>query len=120
MKHTTQNTSSRGAERREDQVYSITSASESHSEELGARELRYAVSMGVRTLCFVGAVIAWNHVMWLAIALLVGAVFLPYTSVILANAGVRTKGEGTDILKPEPFGQIDDGSGARDRSSHGA
>ncbi|MEH3068438.1 MAG: hypothetical protein PGN15_10455 [Aeromicrobium erythreum] len=38
-----------------------------------------------------------------------GAVFLPYTSVILANAGVRHKGEGTDIMKPEPFGQIGDG-----------
>jgi hypothetical protein len=29
--------------------------------------------------------------------------------VILANAGVRTKGEGTDIMKPEPFGQIGGG-----------
>ncbi|WP_370188772.1 DUF3099 domain-containing protein [Aeromicrobium sp.] len=109
MKHTPPKGSSTGsAGSRDEQVYSITSASEGHSDELGSRELRYALSMGVRTLCFIGAVIAWNHAMWLAIVLLVGAVFLPYTSVILANAGVRTKGEGTDIMKPEPFGQISD------------
>lgn len=110
MKHSSPSTSSRGAERREDQVYSITSASESHSEELGARELRYALSMGVRTLCFIGAVITWNHVLWLAVVMLVGAVFLPYTSVILANAGVRSKADGSDLMKPSPFGEIGDGA----------
>lgn len=114
MKHTPPKGSSTGsAGSRDEQVYSITSASEGHSDELGSREIRYALSMLVRTLCFIGAVVAWNHVMWLAVVLLVGAVFLPYTSVILANAGVRTKGEGSDIMKPEPFGQIGEGPAER-------
>ncbi|MCW2838675.1 MAG: hypothetical protein JWR55_158, partial [Aeromicrobium sp.] len=38
----------------------------------------------------------WAALGWVAF---VGAVFLPYTSVIYANAGVRKKGAG-----PSPFG----------------
>lgn len=98
------------AERRGEQVYSITSASTGHSDELGARELRYALSMGFRTLCFIGGVLVWNHVLWLGVLLFVGAVFLPYTSVILANAGVRSKADGSDLMKPSPFGEIGDGA----------
>ena len=59
--------------------------------------------MGIRTLCFIGGVIVltavpspWSRFGWV---LFVGAVFLPYTSVVLANAGVRKKGAG-----PSPFG----------------
>ena len=107
MKHTASDTSSAGAhERRDEKVYSITSASTSHSDELGSREIRYAVSMGIRTLCFIAGVIVWNHVLWLGVVLFVGAVFLPYTSVILANAGVRTKAEGDDLMKPGAYGEI--------------
>ena len=95
--------------RRTEQVYSITSAHTAHSDELGAREMRYAISMGVRSLCFVGGVIAWQYVTWLGVVLFVGAVFLPYTSVILANAGVRHKASGSDLMTPEPFGEIEDG-----------
>jgi hypothetical protein len=114
VKNTASQSSSAGtADRRGDQVYSITSASTGHSDELGARELRYALSMGLRTACFVGGVAVWNHVLWLGILLFVGAVFLPYTSVILANAGVRSKAEGSDLMKPEPYGEIGDGSGPR-------
>lgn len=94
------------AGRRSEQVYSITSASEGHSDELGAREIRYAISMGLRTLCFLGGIAVWSHVMWLGAILFGFAIFLPYTSVVLANAGVRKRGEGTDILKPEPYGAL--------------
>jgi hypothetical protein len=90
-------------EPRKQQVFSITSAAEARSADRGRRERRYAISMGIRTLCFVGGVILltaisgpWRNLGWL---LFVGAVFLPYTSVVLANAGVRKKGEG-----PSPFG----------------
>ena len=90
-------------EARKQQVFSITSASSSQSEEISGREKRYAISMGIRTLCFVGCVaivsttsMPWSLFGWL---LLAGALLLPYTSVILANAGVRKKGTG-----PSPFG----------------
>lgn len=86
--------------RREQQVFNITSAAVSQSEELGKRQWHYAISMGIRTVCFILAVVVWNKVPWLSWVFIVGAVVLPYTSVVLANAGVRRKGAG-----PSPFGQ---------------
>ncbi len=100
-----------GKEPKGEQVYSITSASSGHSDDLGSRELRYGISMGIRTLCFVGAVIASQTVGgWLPWVLVAGALVLPYTSVILANAGVRQKASGDNIIKPEPYGSIGPGS----------
>ena len=92
-------------------VYSITSASSGKSDEIGSRELRYGISMAIRTLCFVGAVVVWQTMGggWLPWVLLVGALVLPYTSVIIANAGVRTKGRGTNIMPPEPRGTLEPG-----------
>lgn len=92
-----------------EQVYSITSAREAHSDELGAREIKYAISMAFRSLCFVGGVIAWQHVVWLGVILMLLAVFLPYTSVVLANAGVRKKSSGDNLMDLEPYGEITDG-----------
>lgn len=86
------------------QVFSITSAAESHSSELGAREKRYAISMGIRTLCFVGAVIVSGPLRWI---LLSGALVLPYAAVVIANAGVRRKSDGPSPFGPEPKGQIE-------------
>ena len=91
-------------------VYSITSASSGHSDDIGSRELRYGISMGIRTLCFVGAVVAWQTIGgWVPWVLLVGALVLPYTSVILANAGTRAKGRGSNLIKPEPHGEHEPG-----------
>ncbi|RYJ07209.1 MAG: DUF3099 domain-containing protein [Actinomycetales bacterium] len=92
-------------------VYSITSAREAHSDELGSREIKYAISMAIRSLCFVGGVICWlNVAVWLGVILMILAVFLPYTSVVMANAGVRKKSEGGTFLSPEPFGEISQGT----------
>lgn len=85
-------------EPRKQQVYSITTAATSHSDDIGGRERRYAISMGIRTLCFIGAIIADGWLRWVLVA---GALLLPYTSVILANAGVRTRGSGPSVFGPE-------------------
>lgn len=87
----------------DDPVYSVTSAKVGQSDELASREHRYIVSMLIRTFCFVGGVIAWQTVgAWLGAILFVGAVVLPYTSVILANAGVRKRGAGSDLIANPP------------------
>ncbi|MGI9084006.1 MAG: DUF3099 domain-containing protein [Aeromicrobium sp.] len=100
-----------GKEPKGEQVYSITSASSGHSDDLGSRELRYGISMGIRTLCFIGAVVAWQTIGgWLPWVLIAGALVLPYTSVIFANAGVRRKGSGTNIITTEPYGTLGPGS----------
>lgn len=86
------------------EVFTITSAPESHSSELGAREKRYAISMGIRTLCFVGAVLVSGPLRWI---LLSGALLLPYAAVVIANAGVRRKSDGPSPFGPESKGQIE-------------
>ncbi|MBC7629854.1 DUF3099 domain-containing protein [Aeromicrobium sp.] len=91
-------------EPRKQKVFSITTAATSQSQDLGHREKRYAISMGIRTVCFVGAVIVSGPLRWVLIA---GAVFLPYAAVILANAGVRKKGAGPSPFGPEPKGAIE-------------
>lgn len=62
----------------------ITSVGESLSEDQSSRQRRYFISMMVRTLCFIAAVILPNPYRWVA---LFGAVVLPYVSVLIANAG---------------------------------
>lgn len=93
-------------DRADDEVYSITSAAQAHSDELGSREFRYAISMGIRSICFIGGVIAWQYAPWAGVVMLVLAIFLPYTSVVLANAGVRKKGTGSDLIDPGPYGEL--------------
>jgi hypothetical protein len=97
-------------EPRKQQVFSITTAAESQTEDRLRREKRYAVSMGIRTLSFLGGValvmqpMPWAAIGWL---LFVAAIFLPYTSVIYANAGVRRKGAGPSPFGPEPGKQLE-------------
>lgn len=88
-------------------VYSVTSARSGQHDNVADRERRYVISMAIRTACFVGAVIAWQTVgAWLGSLLFVGALVLPYTSVILANAGVRKRASGAELLAHPP-GTID-------------
>lgn len=86
---------------------SITSAEKSASEDLWSRQRRYFVSMGIRTVCFVGAVATDGPMRWI---LLVGAAFLPYTSVILANAGVRRGPSHAEVVQPPARGEIGPGT----------
>jgi hypothetical protein len=74
----------------------ITSAHASHSDEIRARETRYLLSMGVRTVCVVLAVVTrGTEWMWV---FGIGAVVLPYVAVVMANAGARPEPAG-----PAPF-----------------
>ncbi len=65
-------------------VYRITGARRPVSADVDARQRRYLISMGVRTCCFVLAVVMPG---WWRAAFLVAAMVLPYVSVVLANGG---------------------------------
>lgn len=74
--------------RRRPDVHTVTEAQPPMSEDIGRRQRRYLISMGVRTVCFVAAVCAAGRSPWWVPGLLiVGALLLPYVSVIIANAG---------------------------------
>lgn len=81
-------------------VFQVTTAKPSHHDDLLGREIRYGIAMAIRTLCFIGGVVAYPS-QW-AWAFFAGAVILPYTSVILANAGVRQRAEGAALLRNPP------------------
>jgi hypothetical protein len=71
--------------RKQEPVYQITGARPGVRDDVDSRTRRYLISMGVRTLCFVGAVLVGDG--WLRWVLIVGALVLPYVSVVFANAG---------------------------------
>lgn len=81
-------------------VYRVTSARLAVPDDVAGRQRRYLVSMTIRTLCFVGAIIASGWLRWL---LLAGAVVLPYVSVVFANGG-REQGGDFPGEQPRPLG----------------
>ena len=88
----------RDLRRRQDEAVRITTAASNRSDDIAARQKRYLISMTLRSLCFVGAIIAaLAHVGWLWPILIAGALILPYIAVVMANA-VMTKNDGVDLL----------------------
>jgi hypothetical protein len=83
----------------EEDVYDITSSQKSLSSDQPGRQRRYFISMMVRTACFILTVVLPSPYRWIA---LVGAVFLPYVAVVVANAGRETIIPGAAILKKKP------------------
>ena len=63
---------------------SVSDVGQSLSKDQSSRAKRYFISMMVRTLCFILAVILPSPYRWFA---LLGAVLLPYVAVVVANAG---------------------------------
>lgn len=67
------------------------------------RQKRYAISMSIRSLCFIGAVIAGlAGIGWLWPILIAGALILPYVAVVMANA-TNTKSDEMNLMD-SPYG----------------
>ncbi|HZK04793.1 MAG TPA: DUF3099 domain-containing protein [Actinomycetaceae bacterium] len=66
------------------EVYSITSAKRALSEDLHDRNIRYLVSMVIRTVCFLLMIVTPSPWRWV---FAVGAIVIPYIAVTVANAG---------------------------------
>jgi len=75
--------------RRQPEVASITTAAVGLSDDLAMRTRRYLITMTVRTVCFVGAIVVDHWIRWVLAAF---AVFLPYIGVVGANAGREKRG----------------------------
>lgn len=68
----------------------ITTAAASRADDIRARQKRYLLSMSLRTLCFVGAIVAsLAGVNWLWPILIAAAIVLPYIAVVMANAAAN-------------------------------
>jgi hypothetical protein len=93
---------------------SITSARTSRSADIRRREVRYLMSMGIRTLCFVGAFFAGGVLRWVLVA---AAVFLPYVAVVIANAADRREVAGPASFMSSDRPMLEAGPG--DRAAEG-
>jgi hypothetical protein len=74
------------------EVFTITEANRSLSNEQAGRTKKYLISMAIRTACVLGAIVVPGWPRWFLIA---GAVVLPYLAVVVANAGHRNDQPGT-------------------------
>lgn len=63
----------------------ITSAPESSDDEFDRRRKRYALMMGLRVLCVIGAALSYRLSTALALLFVVGGIVLPWCAVIIAN-----------------------------------
>ncbi|SDH87797.1 Protein of unknown function [Sinosporangium album] len=76
--------------RKRSTVHPVTDAQPSLTADIGRREKRYLIQMGIRTICLILAVVVPGP--WpVKIIFIAGAVFLPYIAVIGANE----RGKGT-------------------------
>ena len=82
----------------QDPVQSVTDVPSSPGADRADRARRYLTAMGLRGLCFVGAILTSGWLRWTFVA---GAVVLPYFAVVLANAvGPGTNGTGRTTVDP--------------------
>src|SRR5699024_3922557 len=86
----------------------ITTADTALDDDMRSRIIKYSITMGIRTVCFVAAYFAFRadlHViMWICVA---GAVVLPYPAVIFANAGREvSRDDQSALLDQAPAAQL--------------
>lgn len=86
-----------------DPTHSITSAQHSLSSEQARRTRKYLISMGIRTICVIGAIFIPGWPRWVLIA---GAVVLPYLAVVIANSGGSREGKAPTDVRPQPVAAL--------------
>lgn len=97
---------------REHGAIRITTASSSAHEDIAARQRRYVFSMGVRTICFVAAILTDGVLRWVLVA---AALILPYVAVVMANAAA-TKSDGFSLADGGPdHPELPKGTGSEGR-----
>lgn len=81
---------------------SATSLPESAKDDQSKRMRNYLISMGLRTVCFIAAVVLWNFNRWAAGACAVLATILPYIAVVFANATGKRRIDLMGSVQPPP------------------
>jgi len=79
-------------------VPSITSAPEPLAVDQARRTRSYLIQMSIRVVCILGAVLVDGWVRWVLVA---AAVVLPYSAVLIANAGRDQVTHDTSPVTPQ-------------------
>jgi hypothetical protein len=91
-----------------DAPVNITSARSGRSDDIRRRQARYLVSMAIRTVCFVLAVVLSGPLRWVMVG---GAFVLPYFAVVVANAADGRESVGPASFDDQHLPQITSASG---------
>ncbi|RJQ82310.1 DUF3099 domain-containing protein [Pseudonocardiaceae bacterium YIM PH 21723] len=78
----------------------ITEAQQSYEEQYAARRRKYALTMGARFPCLLGAALTFNYP-WVCLAFVVLSVPLPWIAVLIANDRPPKKSEKVNKFRPE-------------------
>ena len=85
----------------------VTTAGRSPREEQRERERRYLVTMAVRVLCFILAIVLFGvGLRFLAAFAVAGSLILPWVAVVAANAGPRRTVERPSLFHRHPPRQL--------------
>jgi hypothetical protein len=111
-----------GALSGDSEVHSITDAATAHSEEMRQRMIKYAVAMGIRMVCLILIFVVDG---WFKLVPALGAVFLPWVAVIIANGGDKAEVHSEALLDYVPMAELGapgaaDGTAAAEPAAAGA
>jgi len=74
----------------------ITTARKSVADDQAARVRGYVISMTIRIICFLLAVVTTGYLRWIFVA---GALIIPYIAVVFANGGREPTADAPDTLR---------------------
>ena len=81
----------------------VTTAAQSPREERRDRERRYLLTMGLRVLCFIAAIVLFAvGPRWAGLLAAAGSLVLPWVAVVAANAGPRRASANPALYAGEP------------------
>lgn len=96
------------------EVHSITDAASAHSEEMRQRMIKYAVAMGIRMVCLILIFVVDG---WFKVLPVIGAVFLPWVAVIIANGSDKAEIHSDALLDYVPMVELEAPEAAGGRSA---
>ena len=92
------------AESGDTEVHSITDAAAAHSDEMRERMIKYAVAMGIRMICLILIFVVDG---WFRLIPVLGAVFLPWIAVVIANGSDKAEVHSDSLLDYAPLAELD-------------
>jgi Flp pilus assembly protein TadB len=88
----------------------VTTAGRNPREEQRERERRYLLTMGLRVICFVLAIVLFGvGLRWVAAFAVAGSLILPWVAVVAANAGPRRTTESPALYRRRTARQLEPG-----------
>lgn len=101
-----------------EESFLVTTAGKSPRQELRERTRRYLVTMGIRVVCFILAIVLFElNLHWAAGFAVAGSLILPWVAVVMANAGPQRSETQRPVLYEAPARQgIENGPAAANPS----